>query len=419
MRLGQQVADEMEKARLRGEPITPEELQAHYALPAGAVDHTDRWLRVIQLVAKTVENPAYKSLPIIGLGDDTTIPAPGQPWAEEATIALFLGELEPTLTEIQELSANPGEVRIPHDFHEGISMLLPHVQDLRQVARMLALRAKWQVYHGDSQGALESLIAIRRTADVVKYDPIMISQLVRIAINGVMATETLELVPHANWSDAQLHQLQTELLSGEAGEAILHRSLVGERALSNLIFEEGGTEGLMEEGYPLPFTRRSDQLRYLQYMARSIAASEQPFIEAQIEFNATEAELAGEAKWEQAFHPFTGMIAPAVTAMQNATGRATASDRATATLLACQRYQLATGNWPAKLSDLTPDFMSTVPVDPFDGQPLRYVVTPTAVIVYSVGENLVDDGGIAPPTDPNWRDDHAYSIELTPSVPAP
>jgi hypothetical protein len=64
---------------------------------------------------------------------------------------------------------------------------------------------------------------------------------------------------------------------------------------------------------------------------------------------------------------------------------------ATRTLLALRAYQLAHGRLPDHLSELVPEFMDQVPVDDFDGQPLRY--SPEKKIVYSVGKNLKDDGG--------------------------
>ena len=40
---------------------------------------------------------------------------------------------------------------------------------------------------------------------------------------------------------------------------------------------------------------------------------------------------------------------------------------------------------------LCPDYLTAVPTDPFDGQPFRYVLK--RKIVYSVGEDLQNDGG--------------------------
>ena len=65
--------------------------------------------------------------------------------------------------------------------------------------------------------------------------------------------------------------------------------------------------------------------------------------------------------------------------------------QATRTILALRAYQLTRGNLPPDLSALVPEFLDAVPVDDFDGQPLRY--SPGRKIVYSVGQNLKDDGG--------------------------
>jgi hypothetical protein len=65
--------------------------------------------------------------------------------------------------------------------------------------------------------------------------------------------------------------------------------------------------------------------------------------------------------------------------------------QATRTILALRACQLTHGNLPPDLSALVPEFLDAVPVDDFDGQPLRY--SPERKIVYSVGKNLKDDGG--------------------------
>jgi hypothetical protein len=65
--------------------------------------------------------------------------------------------------------------------------------------------------------------------------------------------------------------------------------------------------------------------------------------------------------------------------------------QATRTILALRAYQLTHGNLPSDLNALVPEFLDAVPIDDFDGQPLRY--SPDRKIVYSVGQNLKDDGG--------------------------
>lgn len=65
---------------------------------------------------------------------------------------------------------------------------------------------------------------------------------------------------------------------------------------------------------------------------------------------------------------------------------------ATRTAIACELYRRKYGELPESLNTLVPDFLESVPSDPFDGKPLRY--DKQKKIIYSVGENLIDSGGI-------------------------
>jgi hypothetical protein len=82
---------------------------------------------------------------------------------------------------------------------------------------------------------------------------------------------------------------------------------------------------------------------------------------------------------------------PALGAAMAKKSQGDAQLQATRTILALRAYQLTHGNLPPELSALVPEFLAEVPVDDFDGQPLRY--SAEKKIVYSVGKNLKDDGG--------------------------
>jgi hypothetical protein len=60
-------------------------------------------------------------------------------------------------------------------------------------------------------------------------------------------------------------------------------------------------------------------------------------------------------------------------------------------LLACERFRRVRGAYPETLDALVPEFLETVPRDPFSGGPLLY--SRAREILWSVGENLRDDGG--------------------------
>jgi hypothetical protein len=70
------------------------------------------------------------------------------------------------------------------------------------------------------------------------------------------------------------------------------------------------------------------------------------------------------------------------------------------TAIALKRYELRHHQFPTTLDQLTPDLLPSVPIDCMDGQPLRYRLNYDGTfLLYSVGENGVDDGG--DPTNPD------------------
>lgn len=64
---------------------------------------------------------------------------------------------------------------------------------------------------------------------------------------------------------------------------------------------------------------------------------------------------------------------------------------ATQTIAATKAFYNATGHYPTNLGELVPTYLSKIPIDAFDGKPLRY--SQEKKIIYSVGKNFIDEGG--------------------------
>jgi hypothetical protein len=62
--------------------------------------------------------------------------------------------------------------------------------------------------------------------------------------------------------------------------------------------------------------------------------------------------------------------------------------------LAIERYRQRHHGWPKGLTDLAPFVDGRILVDPFDGKPLRYRRLPDGVLVYSIGPDETDNGGV-------------------------
>lgn len=61
---------------------------------------------------------------------------------------------------------------------------------------------------------------------------------------------------------------------------------------------------------------------------------------------------------------------------------------------ALELYQREHGDYPEGLDALVPAYVADLPPDPFTGDPLVYRVVKGGYLLYSLGPNMVDDGGI-------------------------
>jgi hypothetical protein len=62
--------------------------------------------------------------------------------------------------------------------------------------------------------------------------------------------------------------------------------------------------------------------------------------------------------------------------------------------VAAERFRRQRGRWPQALDELVPDFLTAVPLDPFNGKPMRLGPLSEGLVIYSVGSDLIDDGGL-------------------------
>jgi hypothetical protein len=106
-------------------------------------------------------------------------------------------------------------------------------------------------------------------------------------------------------------------------------------------------------------------------------------------------------------HDMTGTYREAHWATTQATNRVTAVRQLLKAEIALRKYQLDTGEFPQRLNDLVPKFMSALPTDPYDenGGPLRYAQTADGFLLYSVGYDRDDDSGRPSPRDGGLLED--------------
>jgi hypothetical protein len=91
----------------------------------------------------------------------------------------------------------------------------------------------------------------------------------------------------------------------------------------------------------------------------------------------------------------TNILAPTFIRSIEAHAEGDARLAAAHTAVALERYRLANNSLPDDLAELVPACIKKIPIDPFDGKPLRYkkLSPQSGYIIYSIGRNEHDDLG--------------------------
>jgi hypothetical protein len=88
------------------------------------------------------------------------------------------------------------------------------------------------------------------------------------------------------------------------------------------------------------------------------------------------------------------MLMPSLDRAAMIVGETAMAQQSMVAVLGLLRYRADHGQFPAVLDHLVPTYLEQLPIDVFDGDPLKYSVDGDgAMMLYSVGRNLRDDGG--------------------------
>ncbi len=295
------------------------------------------------------------------------------------------------------------QLALPIDLY---SISLAHSQDARAAA---ALRhdALLRAHDGDMLGALQDFRAIVHASRAVGDEPFLISQLVRIALDTVAVNSLERSLGLGQASEQDLVVVQRYLtdeshtpfyLYGVRGER-RPGSVPGTRAERRARFPEVSPIGrdyrLGAFGCPHKPDRLSD-VPDGQIAARDLL--ECMNLPVEIGKLPTDQQAAAFTAWDQKLRElsrfsFARLVVPACAKVAQADVRTKAILRVAMAGVAAERFRVAKGHWPKELAELVPSYLDAVPLDPFDGKPLRLKISDGAFVVYSVGMDGVDNGG--------------------------
>ena len=392
--LHRRVQDELKQIEAAGYPTTLEGMEAWYpTLLAGqnAADLYQQAFAALNDVAAWQHRlPGSRSV---------EWPPLGQPLPQS------------TLKDVEQyLSLNEEALRLLHEASRLEAALYPvslaqlksghhpaHWHQIRHAARCLQMEGMMHAEYQRLELAAQSIVAIIKISQSLKNEPFLRSHKIRRFISEGLGVHTLErMINSLDFTESQLSKLRTAFDQAQISNA-LARIVAGERgAVIELLYRQRKVSGVTPQGVDVKsrfhkITGAHDRefLVYLRFIDRLARCCEEPVVGRLSKLQSLNEQLVKVGKYSRIRNLLMQSLLEAATSdLQSIT-----SMQISSVAIAIKQYQLGNARLPDRLEDLVPERLVAVPIDPLDGQPLRFKKTDTGCVVYSVGLDGTDNGG--------------------------
>lgn len=300
----------------------------------------------------------------------------GEHPVDEKTIKLFndLNAAYPTVYPLIAEVTNAGFVGFETK-DVGDHDMLDRVQQIRSCARVLHFKAKVLAAQEKPDQALNSVMEIFKLCETFEKHPSLIAHLVRCACRGLAIGSAYDILSEHEVT-AQTREQLNELLENFESSDDYRRTLVSERAVGSSLLSEMGTMSLAFGG-----------IGYLDLIGKELEQCDKEAFEKDLTFE-------NNISWLDGGHA-TAMIMPALRQTRIANSRVKSRMRGLRIINAL------TANAESIEKEFTKEYLiglgvpESMTVDTMNGEVLKVKRKDDQWVVYSVGEDLVDDGGNA------------------------
>lgn len=266
----------------------------------------------------------------------------------------------------------------------GPEELMPVLSEARQLARNIAAKAVYEARAGNLEAACRWLESGLHLADTLGEDPALITQMVRVAVVD-LAMDCAQQVYNTTDAPLPLSDRYWTLLERVSDPAVYANALASEVAFSMSL--------------ETPMIRPMWSMFYAKYMTVITSQVDLAVMKPSLERRQRLDALEGEVESLSRIHVLLKNLLPSLLRSVDAYDRM--ATRCTLATIArdLRAYKVAHGAFPDILDELVPEYLASVPIDRFSGNPLCYRKAGEGFAVYSVGNNRTDDGGV----DDEWK----------------
>lgn len=308
----------------------------------------------------------------------------------------------------------------PVNWQDGAAALFPHLSKFRDASRIVAAHALVLAKDGHVEEALDWCQVALRMSPHAASDPTLIGQLVAIAVQAITFDAVKQIVSAADIPPATADRFERHLRQIDLYKTFT-AAMIGERGFTRSIFDDLNEEpyevyrsmGLRLHGFDaLPLRlyfswlarplHKLDQLAYLKHMGQTIEIQKLPYREGAPRLRVLDENTYG----LPSYLFITRMLTPVFIRVSGKRDQGIVNIGLCRVVLALKAYKYERGAYPDTLERLQQTLDWQLPEDPFSGQDFAYRRQGEGFVLYSVGEDLEDDGGL-PERDERgkWRDD--------------
>ncbi len=285
------------------------------------------------------------------------------------------------------------------DYSKGLAMELPHISGMIRAAKLLALEALL----GEGPDVERSAEAVLRLAEGTAGEPILVSQLVRGVCHGI-ASEVQERAFQGDLPQETLNRL-IRGLAPEAMRGAYEKAMLFELYAGVKFVLEGGSAKVFGIPEDTPLRRPDDPLtpedlaHYASTLSEYASLAGGPYYEVRDRVARLYQERVEGAPW---FAEVSRMLMPSLDRALAARAAAEATAGAGQLAAALRIYRIGHGAYPDSLESLG-GTVPGMPLDPFTGKPYRYRREGSGFVVWSVGKDGTDGGGVSKDSDVIFR----------------
>ncbi|MCK4904907.1 hypothetical protein KAS42_01500 [bacterium] len=328
------------------------------------------------------------------------------------------------ICELLEEGSRKPECNFNREYEKGIDMLLPNLSSMRDASRLLCVKALLEAESGDMAKAFDTLLVGLKFSNHLKDEPILISQLVRTACDGIIIECIKNIADSKGIAPEQATLIINEFSTHKSIEPFI-KSMDGERvAFGGWGFEKilngkmllAGIGRMNDSEYSLvekifstlilPLYKpilKKDYIYYLTLMSNVRDSYNLPYYEYKISADQQIDQLPR-------YCILTKLLLPALGRVRRIAAEYQANIDVCRIGLALKIYKAKNGTYPETLSKLAPEFLSGISTDPFSGKSLIYSRYIGGFKLYSVGPNMQDDYGTPKAKEQNAPANKDYDI---------